>query len=76
MPKLQKKMEYYMKKDDFFIFEKTMKSSMGNNDYWFVFFPLHFKIPSKSFNKKLYKKDDAIKYRNFWVEKHLKEIYI
>lgn len=67
----RKKIAEYFKKDDFFIYDRTIWSNNKEtyNEYYYVFFPPYLNIYSKAFNKIIYKKEDAIKYRNemMWI---------
>ena len=64
MPK--KRFESYFEKDDWFIIDKNQinSKSLSYNHYWFVYFPPVLNLPSKAFNQNLYKKEDAIQFRN------------
>ena len=64
MPK--KQFHKYFEKDDYFIYDKKQMNckSLSINRYWFVSFPPVLNLPNKAFNQNLYKKEDAIQFRN------------
>lgn len=71
----RKQFKDYFKDDDWFIYNRKITSSAGNtNHYWYVFFPPDLCLPNKAFNKTLHTKDEAIAYRNEWVN-YYPEIY-
>lgn len=68
-----KKIENYYNNGDWFIYDNGQKSKSGNyNYYYYVKFPRELCLNSKSFNKLIYTKDDAIKFRNMMIYNYLK----
>lgn len=61
----RKQFEQYFQKEDWFIHDKQqINHCKSYHYYWFVSFPPVLCLPSKSFNKLLHTKEDAIQFRN------------
>lgn len=68
-----KKIKDYYNDGDWFIYNKRQKSKCGNyNYYYYVFFPSELCLNARCFNKLIYTKDDAIKFRNMMIYNYLK----
>lgn len=74
MPKNYKRLSDYLIKEDFFIYDrKVISKSDSINFYWYVFFPPYLNLPSKAFNKLMYKKEDALAFRNLILRNYIND---